>query len=97
MTKSKSLLIDNFYFISELLNDDLDTVIDFLKTRCKSKKSRSQIEKFVNNGKYDMIVAEINIALDFQVIEFTRFKEETHAKRQIEFIKSMQSGMNFEE
>ncbi len=97
MEKTKSKLIDDFYFLSELLDDDLDMVVDFLKARGQSKKSRSQIEKFVNNGKYDMIVSEIDQALDLPLIEFTRFKDEHEADRQAKIIKSQQVVIYFEE
>ena len=60
-------LIDDFYRLSEFLNDDIDMICDFIKDKIPKRikrYKRSRVKYFIENAFYDRIDIEIHYILD---------------------------------
>lgn len=67
-------IIDDFYFLSELLDDDYDIIIDFMKDKTNTIKSKSIIKRCIENASYDLIKDEIDLCLDIKTNCFKTYK-----------------------
>jgi len=95
MNKTKSKLINDFYDLCELLDDDFEMVSEFLKNKCNSKQRQLTIIKHMENGRYHKIISEIDKALDHPLLEFKQFKEATYNRRQLEKDNGLQLVIDF--
>lgn len=80
MTEAKSILFDNFYFISELLNDDLDFVCDFMLSNTSTKLNKQRMMYYIENAKYEKIEKEINQCLDLKTSVFKLYLYKQYIK-----------------
>jgi len=73
MTKEKSQLIDSFYSISELLEDDLEMVCSFIKKNCNPRIRCGLLKKYIEDANYEKLDKEIDIALSYKLEDFREF------------------------
>lgn len=70
-------VIDDFLMFSELLNDDIDLICDFIQDKIPTKikkYKRSRIKGFIENADYMKIKQEVNYLLDLPIVEYTNYK-----------------------
>lgn len=70
-------IIEDFLILSQLLNDDIDLICDFMERHIPKKikkHKRSKMKRFIENANYDKIEQQINFALDLPICTYTNFK-----------------------
>lgn len=77
-----SNLIDDFYFLCEILNDDYDCVASFLKRYKLTNKKKSLLIFLMENLLLKRLEYEINSALDIKMREIRKFAKEWQRVRE---------------
>ncbi|WP_059442921.1 hypothetical protein [Campylobacter hyointestinalis] len=75
-------LIDDFYFLCEILNDDYDCVASFLKRYKLTNKKKSLLIFLMENLLLKRLEYEINSALDIKMREIRKFAKEWQRVRE---------------
>jgi hypothetical protein len=87
MNADEIQVIDDFFMLSGLLDDDVDLICDFISEkipRHKRRYKRSIIKKFVENCRYKKIRQEIDYLLDLSMTEYKTFKYYKTIERRME-------------
>ena len=86
MNAHKLRVIDDFYILSELLDDDIETICDFIIAKIpkdKRRHKRSRLKRYVEMCDYLKIEKEIDYLLDLPIAEYIQFKIISFANRKI--------------
>lgn len=75
-------LIDDFYFLCEILNDDYDCVASFLKRYKLTNKKKSLLIFLMENLLLKRLEYEINSALDIKMSNIRKFAKEWQIRRE---------------
>lgn len=77
-----SNLIDDFYFLCEILNDEYDCVASFLKRYKLTNKKKSLLIFLMENLLLKRLTYEINSALDIKMSDIRKFAKEWQIRRE---------------
>lgn len=75
-------LIDDFYFLCEILNDEYECVASFLKRYKLTNKKKSLLIFLMENLLLKRLEYEINSALDIKMREIRKFAKEWQIRRE---------------
>ena len=67
-------LINDYYFLCGLLDDNIEMLASFIKFKNITKHRRSSLIIFFENLRLKNVEKEINIMLDFKMSEFKEYK-----------------------
>lgn len=77
MNAKQITIIEDFYILSEILDDDIDLICDIIKEKVpKSMKryKRSLVKKFIEHTDYKKIHDEVCFILELPIVEVKEFK-----------------------
>ena len=77
MNADEIQVLDDFFLLSGLLDDDVDLICDFIAEKIPQSKrryKRSIIKKFIECCRYKKIREEIDYLLDLSMTEYITFK-----------------------
>lgn len=77
-------IIDDFYIISELLDDDYELIIDFIKDKTSTIKTKSIIKRCVESASYHLLAEEIDFCLNIKLNTYKVYKRNWYALHQNE-------------
>lgn len=77
-------IIDDFYIISELLDDDYELIIDFIKDKTSTIKTKSIIKRCVESANYHLLAEEIDFCLNIKLNTYKIYKCKWYALHQNE-------------
>lgn len=75
-------LIDDFYFLCEILNDEYECVASFLKRYKLTNKKKSLLIFLMENLLLRRLTYEINSALDIKMSDIKKFAKEWQIRRE---------------
>lgn len=75
-------LIDDFYFLCEILNDEYECVASFLKRYKLTNKKKSLLIFLMENLLLKRLTYEINSALDIKMSDIQKFAKEWQIRRE---------------
>jgi hypothetical protein len=89
-------VLDDFFLLSGLLDDDVDLICDFIAEKIPQNQrryKRSIIKKFIECCRYKKIREEIDYLLDLSMTEYKTFKHYKMISRLTEQNKTVQTTM----
>lgn len=78
--KKNIKLIDDYYFLCELLEDDIEMLVAFIKYKKITKHRPSSLLDFFENLRLWNVEKELNFLLDLPLNQFKTFKFKYKAK-----------------